>query len=99
MKKNCIFVLILIVSLLIPYSCTPKYYSNYRGKVTKGYNKPPKEIKRGKPKYTGKSNKGLSEYALPGGKPVTELPTDYSCPEHSLILFADSISFYTFTGK
>ncbi len=51
MNKSYILYLILIILILISVSCAPKYYSNYQGKVTKGYNKPPRELKKSKPKY------------------------------------------------
>jgi len=40
------FFLILIIVSVLMYSCAPKYYSEYPGKVTKGYKKPPKELKK-----------------------------------------------------
>jgi len=46
MKKKNILVIILIVILVFIFSCAPKYYSDHRGKVTKGYKKAPKELKK-----------------------------------------------------
>lgn len=36
------------ILLLAAPSCAPKYYTDHPGKVTKGYNKPPKKLKKSK---------------------------------------------------
>jgi len=46
MRKKHILVMILIIFSTTIYSCAEKFYSEYPGKVTKGYNKPPKDLKR-----------------------------------------------------
>jgi len=51
LKKTCLFVMILVALLVIPYSCAPRYYSDYQGQVTKGYKKPPKRWKEPKSRY------------------------------------------------
>ncbi len=49
-KKLKITVMLIILSIVV-CSCYHRYYSEYPGKVTKGYHKPPKEIKKSEPKY------------------------------------------------
>jgi hypothetical protein len=46
MSKKHILVVILIILSVVIYSCSKRYYTDYQGKVTKGYNKPPKELKK-----------------------------------------------------
>jgi len=46
MKKKNILVVILIVLSVLICSCAPKYYSDHPGKITKGYKKAPKELKK-----------------------------------------------------
>lgn len=44
-RKNTIVVVLIAILLLVACSCSHRYYSGYNGKVTKGFRKPPREIK------------------------------------------------------
>lgn len=44
-RKTPIAVIFFAIILLFAGSCSHRYYSNYNGKVTKGFRKPPREIK------------------------------------------------------
>jgi hypothetical protein len=46
MKRKPAFIILLLIIVSIVFgSCSRRYYSNHPGKVTKGYNKPPKKWK------------------------------------------------------
>jgi|WetSurSiteA1Bulk_404760.scaffolds.fasta_scaffold14635_1 hypothetical protein len=44
-KKQILFGILIFLTIVL-YSCAKKYYTEYPGKITKGYTKPPKDLKR-----------------------------------------------------
>ena len=61
MKRRHILILLIVILTVMPYSCTRMYYTDYPGKVTKGYKKPPKEWKKPKSRYLEPKKKYKSE--------------------------------------
>jgi len=50
-KSLLIFIITFCTLIIVPTSCSSKYYTNHQGKVTKGYNKPPKKLKKPGSRY------------------------------------------------
>jgi len=50
-KKYLLILIITLCALIVAPSCSNKYYTHHQGKVTKGYNKPPKKWKKPGSRY------------------------------------------------